>query len=46
MAQRLGFQAIVAGSVEAGTRQVIVEPIGVHYVGDELDLNAAAHPPS
>jgi phosphoribosylformylglycinamidine cyclo-ligase len=46
MAQRLGFKAVIAGSVEAGQRQVIVEPIGVHYVGDELDLSAAAQPPS
>ena len=46
MAQSLGFQALVAGSAEAGARQVIVEPIGVHYVGDELDLSATAHPPS
>jgi phosphoribosylformylglycinamidine cyclo-ligase len=46
MAQRLGFQAVLAGSVEAGAREVIVEPIGVRYVGDELDLSAAAHPPS
>jgi phosphoribosylformylglycinamidine cyclo-ligase len=46
LAQRLGFQAVVAGSVEAGARQVIVESIGVHYVGDELDLSAATQPPS
>jgi phosphoribosylformylglycinamidine cyclo-ligase len=46
LAQRLGFQALVAGSVEAGPRQVIVEPIGVLYVGDELDLSAVAQPPS
>jgi phosphoribosylformylglycinamidine cyclo-ligase len=46
MAQGLGFEAVVAGSVEVGARQVIVESIGVHYVGDELDLSAAAQPPS
>jgi phosphoribosylformylglycinamidine cyclo-ligase len=46
MAQRLGFRAVVAGSVEAGARQVIVEPVGLHYVGDELDLSATAQPPS
>jgi phosphoribosylformylglycinamidine cyclo-ligase len=46
MAQGIGFQAIVAGSVEAGPRQVIVEPIGVQYVDDELDLSAAGRPPS
>ncbi len=46
MALAMGFRAVVAGSVEPGQRQVIVEPIGVHYVGDELDLSAAAQPPS
>ncbi len=46
MAQRLGFKAVVAGSVEAGARQVILEPVGVQYVGDELDLSAVARPPS
>ncbi|HEY5285813.1 MAG TPA: AIR synthase related protein [Solirubrobacteraceae bacterium] len=46
MARRLGFQALVAGSVEAGERRVIVDPIGVQYVGDELDLSAPAQPPS
>jgi phosphoribosylformylglycinamidine cyclo-ligase len=46
MARRFGFQALVAGSVETGARQVILEPIGVRYVGDELDLSASAHPPS
>jgi phosphoribosylformylglycinamidine cyclo-ligase len=46
LAQGLGFQALVSGSVEAGSRQVIAEPIGVHYVGEELDFSAAPHPPS
>jgi phosphoribosylformylglycinamidine cyclo-ligase len=46
IAGRLGFQAVVAGYVEAGPRQVIVEPIEVHYVGDELDLSAGERPPS
>jgi phosphoribosylformylglycinamidine cyclo-ligase len=46
MARRLGFQAVVAGFVETGARQVILQPIGVRYVGDELDLSASAHPPS
>ncbi len=46
MARTMGFQAVIAGSVESGQRQVIVEPIGVHYIGDELDLSAAAQPPS
>ncbi len=46
MARAMGFKAVVAGSVESGQRQVVVEPIGVHYVGDELDLSAATQPPS
>jgi phosphoribosylformylglycinamidine cyclo-ligase len=46
MACRLGLQALVAGSVEPGPRQVIVEPIGVHYVDAELDLSAGEQPPS
>ncbi len=46
IAERLGFQAVVAGAVEAGPRQVILAPIGVRYVGDQLDLSASAHPPS
>jgi phosphoribosylformylglycinamidine cyclo-ligase len=46
LAQGLGFRAIAAGSVEVGSRQVIVEPIGVRYVGEELDFSAGEHPPS
>jgi phosphoribosylformylglycinamidine cyclo-ligase len=45
VAQDLGLQALVAGSVEAGPRQVIVEPAGVVYAGGELDLTAAEDPP-
>lgn len=37
-ARELGFDALVAGSVEAGPRQVIVEPAGVTFGTDELDL--------
>jgi phosphoribosylformylglycinamidine cyclo-ligase len=33
-----GIAAIDAGGVEAGPRQVIVEPIGATYGGDELQL--------
>jgi phosphoribosylformylglycinamidine cyclo-ligase len=46
MARKLGLQAIVAGSVEDGPRQVIVEPVGVHYAGGELELSTRQHPPS
>jgi len=38
IAQGLGHHALLAGRVEDGPRQVIVEPIGVVYETDELDL--------
>jgi phosphoribosylformylglycinamidine cyclo-ligase len=38
IAQGLGHEALVAGQVEDGPRQVIVEPIGVVYADAELDL--------
>jgi phosphoribosylformylglycinamidine cyclo-ligase len=37
-AERLGLSALVAGRVEAGPRQVILEPVGVRFGGDELEL--------
>jgi phosphoribosylformylglycinamidine cyclo-ligase len=37
-AARLGLQALVAGVVEAGPRQVILEPVGVDYGSDAMDL--------
>ncbi len=46
LAQQQGLDALVAGSVESGRRQVIVEPIGVRYDGGELEFSAAEHPPS
>jgi phosphoribosylformylglycinamidine cyclo-ligase len=46
LARELGLDALVGGSVEQGPRQVIVEPIAVHYAGSELELSSAAHPPS
>jgi phosphoribosylformylglycinamidine cyclo-ligase len=46
LAAELGFGALVAGSVEEGPRQVVLEPIAVHYAGDELELSSTAHPPS
>lgn len=42
IARRLGFDAIVAGSVEAGPRQVIVEPVGVLYSGAQLEFSTAS----
>jgi phosphoribosylformylglycinamidine cyclo-ligase len=37
-AQRLGLSALVAGRVEEGPRQVIIEPVGVRFAGEELEL--------
>jgi phosphoribosylformylglycinamidine cyclo-ligase len=42
IAQGLGHEALVAGRVEDGPRQVIVEPIGVIYADVELDLSPDA----
>jgi phosphoribosylformylglycinamidine cyclo-ligase len=39
LAERLGFRAVVAGRVEAGPRQVILEPVGVRLEGERLDIN-------
>jgi phosphoribosylformylglycinamidine cyclo-ligase len=36
----LGLSALVAGRVEEGPRQVILEPVGVRFAGDELELAA------
>jgi len=39
IAKSLGHEALIAGQVEDGPRQVIVEPIGVVYADAELDLS-------
>jgi phosphoribosylformylglycinamidine cyclo-ligase len=39
LAQRLGLSAIVAGHVEEGPREVILEPVGVRFAGEELELS-------
>ncbi len=39
IAQRLGLSALVAGSVEAGPRQVILEPVDVRFAAEELELS-------
>jgi phosphoribosylformylglycinamidine cyclo-ligase len=41
IAQTLGLQALAAGSVEPGPRQVIVEPVGVRYGGAEFEFSVA-----
>lgn len=38
LAAELGMQAVRAGEVQDGPRQVILEPIGVEYRGERLDL--------
>jgi phosphoribosylformylglycinamidine cyclo-ligase len=39
IAQRLGLSALVAGRVEQGPREVFLEPVGVRFVGDQLELS-------
>ena len=38
VAARLGLSALVAGRVEEGPRQVILEPVDVRFAGEELEL--------
>jgi phosphoribosylformylglycinamidine cyclo-ligase len=38
IARQLSLQALVAGAVEAGPRQVILEPVGVTFSSDQLAL--------
>jgi phosphoribosylformylglycinamidine cyclo-ligase len=42
IARGLGHDALIAGQVEDGSRQVVVEPIGVVYADAELDLSPDA----
>ncbi len=39
IAAALGLEAMVAGSVQAGPRQVILEPVDVHFDGGQLELS-------
>jgi phosphoribosylformylglycinamidine cyclo-ligase len=39
-AERLGLTALLAGHVEEGPRQVILEPVDVRFAGDQLELSA------
>ncbi|HEV2924109.1 MAG TPA: AIR synthase-related protein [Solirubrobacteraceae bacterium] len=41
LAGEAGLRAIVAGRVEEGPRQVILEPVGVCFAGSELELSAS-----
>jgi phosphoribosylformylglycinamidine cyclo-ligase len=38
-AEGLGLRALLAGRVEEGPRQVILEPVGVRFAGEELQLS-------
>ncbi len=38
IAQSLGFGARVAGSVQAGPKQLLIEPLGLHFGDDALQL--------
>lgn len=38
VAKAAGVQAIVAGTVEAGPKQLIIEPLGIQFGGDDLQL--------
>jgi phosphoribosylformylglycinamidine cyclo-ligase len=40
IAEGLGLRALVAGHVEQGARQVILEPVGVRFEDAELELSA------
>jgi phosphoribosylformylglycinamidine cyclo-ligase len=42
IARGLGHEALIAGAVEDGPRQVVVEPIDVVYADAELDLSPDA----
>jgi phosphoribosylformylglycinamidine cyclo-ligase len=39
-AVELGLSALVAGRVEDGSRQVLLEPVGVRFGGEQLELSA------
>jgi phosphoribosylformylglycinamidine cyclo-ligase len=38
VAQAQGVAAVVAGSVEAGDKELLIEPLGLRFAGDELQL--------
>lgn len=39
MAKDLGFEAVLGGRVEEGPRQVILEPVDVHFDSSQLELS-------
>jgi phosphoribosylformylglycinamidine cyclo-ligase len=40
VAARLGHEALVAGTVREGPREVVLEPLAVRYGGEQLELGA------
>jgi phosphoribosylformylglycinamidine cyclo-ligase len=40
-----GLEALLGGSVESGPRQVILEPLGIRYAGEELELSPSSAQP-
>jgi phosphoribosylformylglycinamidine cyclo-ligase len=38
VARKAGVDAWAAGSVEAGPRRLVIEPLGVEYAGSELGV--------
>jgi phosphoribosylformylglycinamidine cyclo-ligase len=46
IARELGLSAVLAGNVEEGPRQVILEPVGVRFAGQELELSGDEASPS
>lgn len=40
ISERHGIHAFPAGRVEAGPKQVLIEPLGIHYAGESLNLRA------
>ncbi len=45
-ARALGMDALIAGRVEEGPRRVVVEPAGVAFEGEELELSVEQEPSS
>jgi phosphoribosylformylglycinamidine cyclo-ligase len=40
VSERLGIEAYKAGRVEKGVKQVVIEPLGITFEGESLDLRA------
>jgi phosphoribosylformylglycinamidine cyclo-ligase len=38
VAQAAGVSAMVAGSIEAGPKQLLIEPLGIRFGDDDLQL--------